>query len=124
MHSGKYSSGAERGAFWGSNFLVEVRPGKYSSGERCILGNTHPERSALWGVTPGRGAFWEILIWREEHSGTTHPERGSFWGSNVLVEVRPGKYSSGKRCILGNTHPERGAFWENTHPGERCILGE
>ena len=39
----------ERGVFWGSNFLVEVRPGKYSfrremhsgkysSGERCILG--------------------------------------------------------------------------------------
>ena len=47
----------ERGVFWGSNFLVEVRPGKYSSEERCILGSTHPER----------GAFWEILIRREMH---------------------------------------------------------
>ena len=64
----KYSSGErcilgnthpERCAFWGSNFLVEVRPGKYSSGERCILGNTHPEK----------GAFWEILIRREVYSG-------------------------------------------------------
>ena len=44
--------------------------------------------------------------------GNTHPERGVFCGSNFLVEVRPGKYSSGERCILGNTHPERGAFWE------------
>ena len=43
--------------------------------------------------------------------GNTHPERGVFWGSNFLVEVRPGKYSSGERCILGNTHPERSALW-------------
>ena len=61
-----------------------MHSGKYSSGERCILGNTHLERGAFWeilirrevhcgGVTPGRGAFWEILFWREEHSVNTHP---------------------------------------------------
>ena len=64
------------------------------------------------GVTPGRGAFWEMLIWREEHSGNTHAERGSFWGSNVLVEVRPGKYSSGKMCILGKY-----SSWREVHSG-------
>ena len=64
----------------------------------------------------------------------THPERGVFWGSNFMVEVRPGKYSSGERCILGNTYPERGAFWGSNFlvevlpgkysSGEKCILGE
>ena len=42
--------------------------------------------------------------------GNTHPDRGVFCGSNFLLEVRPGKYSSAQRCILGNTHPERGAI--------------
>ena len=64
--------------------------------------------------------------------GNTHPERGAIWGSKFVVEVRPGKYSSGERCIQGNTHQERGAFWgsnflvEVRHgkysSGERCIL--
>ena len=64
----------------------------------------------------------------------THPERGVFWGSNFLVEVRPGKYSSGERSILGEKLPGRGTSWEilirrEVHSGkyssgERCILGE
>ena len=63
--------------------MVEVLPGKYSSGKRCILGNTHPERDVFLGsnflveVRPGKYSSGERCT-----LGNTHPERSALWGSN------------------------------------------